>query len=237
MALAAEESYAISVDDCPDNISTYTSFTSTVVPKASESISWRGIGLAAEEQDESFFGRARQLASLGALSNDELDGIVSIGTILAEAWRTFSESDLKISAAVFADKDWRWSDLQLDAEDETDSIFGKMAIMESAGLITKDLHEKTGRLAIDLAKRWLVASSMPDKKQVTSLQHKFPTTITKPASIPEPFWKSMTVPLFLSSKAEFNGTARSSNEYVWKQPEVSKPARDPKAFEWQLFGF
>lgn len=131
-------------------------------------LSWRQMDLAAEEEDNSFFGRARQLAIMGDLNDEDAEALLSTGIGLATVWLNTAGKHMRDCKCLPAssmprnDPEWKWADLNLDAEDREDSIFGRVKQMAEMGLGDDLARQDFYALGIKLAKRWLTASSTPD---------------------------------------------------------------------------
>ena len=180
-----------------------------------ESLSWLQMGLAAEAEENSLFGRAKQLGLLGLLTDAEAETLLSIGKNTAESWQLIIKNRARKAVTDPRSHKWQWSHLQLDAEDREDSIFGAMNVMAEMGLYDAQFIRKVHFLGTAIAKRWLLASSMPDTHEDFSMRQSHPMPIARPAAISFRRTPAPTV-----------------------QPHRSvRDARPPNqgAFEWQLF--
>ncbi len=137
------------------------------------------MGLAAEAEETSLFGRFRQLAERGLVPDSEAEKMVAIALHFAAIWMATLQNNsdpfkgktspsrfqFPFSSKASDDEEawqWRWSDLQLDAEDRADSIAGATKVLINLRILGADFGVELRRLGVSIAKRWLLASSIPD---------------------------------------------------------------------------
>lgn len=128
--------------------------------------SFTNLGLAAEEDEESFFVRIKRLQELGALTDSDRIAIHATVAKISEQWYTMTNGyvdRLRNMSLLPNDHDsWRWADVQLAAEDREDSLMYACRKLAALGFWSEEDEKGMRELAVVLSKKWLVAGSQAE---------------------------------------------------------------------------
>ena len=150
-----------------------------IVPSNESPGSTIGLG-AIDSTSESVSTRIRQLSELNFLTDTDYHTIYVTFDELNKQAEDAIESDpswIEGTNMPDATASWKWSDLQLSAEDEYDSKLDISRKLVSSGHRSETQHQKLRSIALRLTKLWLIADStgdlasaqgaQPDQRRVT----------------------------------------------------------------------